>query len=59
MIMVKGPADIVHVFKYLFIFNKTGCKKEWRELYYSKSGRLNSLDSAKLPKLTEIQECRQ
>ena len=55
MIMVKRPADIVHVLKYLFIFNKTGYKKEWRELYYSKSGRLNSLDSAKLPKLTEIQ----
>ena len=55
MIIVKRPADIVHVFKYLFIFNKTGCKKEWRELYYSKPGRLNSLDIAKRPKLTEIQ----
>ena len=56
MIMVKRPADVVHVFKYLFIVNKTGCKKEWRELYLSKSGRLKSLDNVKYrPNLTEIQ----
>ena len=28
MIMVKRPTYVVHVFKYLFIVNKTRCKKE-------------------------------
>ena len=56
MIMVKRPTYVVHVFKYLFIVNKTRCKKEWRELYDSKSGTLNSLDNVKyLPNLTQIQ----
>ena len=56
MIMVKRPADVVHVFKYLFTDNKTRCEKEGRDLYHSKSGRLNSLDNVKyFPNITEIQ----
>ena len=56
MIMVKRPTYVVHVFKYLFIVNKTGCKKERRDLYHSNSGTLNSLGNVKyLPNLTEIQ----